>query len=283
MKALSRIVLTLACFLLASCSGAELLNAGVPQEGYSLVQDIAYGTTDRRQLDIYTPDHAKKAPVLIYFHGGAWKAGDKNMYRFIGQSFAALGYVVVVPNYKLYPNHFFPEFMDDAAAAVAWVHANIAARGGDPENIFISGHSAGAHISALLALDTHYMKQAGVKPQWVRGVIGLAGPYDFLPMDGSDLYSVFKKKDDVATQPIHFARKGAPPMLLLSGDADDLVRPGNSIRLADALKKAGAEVELKFYPGVAHMGIVLALADGFRGKAPVREDMDAFMRAHMKK
>lgn len=268
----------LGSLLLHGCSGATLLNAWVPHSGYLLHKNIAYGAHPREQLDIYVPDDlTPKAPVIVFFYGGSWKKGSKDDYRFVGQAFASKGYITVIADYRLYPEAYFPDFMEDAAKAVVWVHAHIENYGGDTHKLFLAGHSAGAYNAIMLTVNDSYLASAGGKQQWIKGAIGLAGPYDFLPFTDPDIISIFSKKPAKLTQPIHFVGPKLPPILLLTGDADTEVYPKNSINLAKKLGDYENEVKTHIYPDVAHIGIVLALADGFRSKAPALDDIDMFI------
>jgi len=168
--------------------------------------------------------------------------------------------------------------VEDGAAAVAWAAANVARFGGDPARLTIAGHSAGAHIAAMLALDPRWLRAAGARP--VAAAVGLAGPYDFHPFTSTAAIAAFAAAPDpLSTQPIAFARGDAPPMLLATGDVDTVVRPRNSVRLAEALGAAGAPVSLRRYPGVTHSGILRALSRPFRSLAPVLGDAAAFLLA----
>ena len=139
-------------------------------------RDQAFGEGPRRRLDVYVPTGAvEKAPVLVFFYGGSWQSGSKDDYAFVGQALAAQGFVTVLPDYRLYPETAFPGFLDDGAAAIAWVRDNIAAYGGDPRRIVLAGHSAGAYNAAMLGLDPRYLDAAGVDPKTIRAVAGLSG------------------------------------------------------------------------------------------------------------
>jgi acetyl esterase/lipase len=162
--------------------------------------------------------------------------------------------------------------MEDAGAALAWVAANIADHGGDPHRIAVAGHSAGAYIAVTLALDPHWGASAAIK-----AAIGLAGPYDFLPFDSPVTERTFGHVEDLpATQPINHVRADAPPLLLITGEADTTVRPRHSQALAARMRAAGGEAELIVYPGISHTGPVKAIARPFRGHAPVLADIAAF-------
>ncbi len=267
-------------WLLGGCSGAELLNAIAPGAGIAVTTDLAYGEGPRRKLDIYRPDRLN-APVVIFIYGGSWKSGDRSMYRFVGGAFASRGFVVVVPDYRIYPDVAYPAFIDDAAAAVAWTKANIAEYGGDPRRIFLVGHSAGAHIAAMLTLDKAFLAHVGMDPDRdIVGMIGLAGPYDFLPLNDPVLETIFAPAGDLTkTQPIEYARSGAPPMLLLTGEGDTTVYPRNSRRLAEAIQGKGGQATLKVYSGVGHVTIAAAFSRLLSWKAPVLDDCVAFMRS----
>ncbi|MES2984648.1 MAG: alpha/beta hydrolase [Pseudomonadota bacterium] len=266
--------------LLATTACTTLLNASIPQEGYTLVRNVAYGDQPRQTLDIYTPTgHEKPRGVLLFFYGGSWQMGAKEDYRFVGEAFASTGYITVIADYRVYPEVYFPQFVEDGARAVVWLHGHIAQYGGDANRLFVSGHSAGAHIAAMLALDDRYITRAGGSPDWIRGTLGIAGPYDFLPLTDAKLIALFSKQPIAQTQPITFATHKTAPIFLATGDADDTVAPKNSYHLAEKLKAQHSLVDLRTYPDVGHIGIVLALAQGFRNKAPLLEDMVAFMDA----
>ncbi|MEI9996635.1 MAG: alpha/beta hydrolase [Rhizomicrobium sp.] len=265
--------------LLAGC--VPLLNLAVPRAGYSIRADVAYGSDPRQTLDVYIPDHLKaSAPVLLFFYGGSWQSGSKDIYRAFGQAFASRGIVTVVADYRVYPQVRYPAFLEDGAAAVAFVHAHAADYGGDPGRLFVSGHSAGAYIAVMLAVNDTYLKAAHADPAWIRGAIGLAGPYDFLPLADPALIDIFGGDRVMATQPIKYAAGRHPPMLLAHGTADTTVGAGNSRRMAQRLRAAGNTVELKEYAGVSHLGIILSLAPGLRGNTTLYPDMLAFIAAH---
>lgn len=268
-------------FLVTGCSGIDVLDTLIPSSGYTQHKDVPYGHGDRQKLDIYVPENIHgPVPVIVFFHGGSWKNGSKDQYRFVGQAFASRGYVAVIANYGLYPETYYPGFMEDSAAAFVWVHRHIREYSGDAGRIFLTGHSAGAYNAVMLTVNDRFIRDAGGKRSWIRGTIGIAGPYDFLPMTDPDVIAVFSKEKDTLTQPITFVGPKLPPMLLLTGDADKDVLPRNSLHLADKLRRHHNQVTLKIYPEVAHIGIALSLAEGFRYKAPVLNDIEQFIRAN---
>jgi acetyl esterase/lipase len=265
---------------LVGCSPA-ILNTFTPSTGYTLKADIPYGSDPQQKLDIYVPAApAKDGTVLVFFYGGSWQTGDKNGYRWIGQDFASKGIVTVIANYRLYPPTLYPAFLDDSAAAFAYVHKNIASYGGNPARVFISGHSAGAYNAIMLAANPKYLHDAGGDLSWIRGAIGIAGPYDFLPMTDPKLITIFGGADNPATQPITYVDGRRPPMLLVAGTDDQTVSPGNTKRMAAKLTANGGEAQTIFYPGVGHIGIILSLAPGFRSKTTLEADMLTFINSH---
>jgi acetyl esterase/lipase len=181
---------------------------------------------------------------------------------------------VVIPDYRLVPEVRYPAFLEDGAAAVRWVRTNIAAHGGDPDRLVLAGHSAGAYNAAMLALDPRWL---GADRAAVRGLVGLAGPYDFLPLDVASTREAFGEVRDLpSTQPVNLASAGDPPALLVAGANDTLVRPRQTALLAERLRASGVMADTRLYPKVGHVGVMTALAKPLRGKAPVLADVTAF-------
>ena len=262
---------------------ADRMAPGTAEFAKMPVTGIAYGTDARQKLDIYTPEgNASSArPVVIFFHGGAWRDGERDGYGFLGRAFASRGFVTVVADYRKAPIVRFPAFVQDTATAIAWVHNNIAKHNGDSNRIFLMGHSAGAHIAMMAALDPQWLAADNLKPDIIKGVIGLAGPYDFLPLTTESSKIALGQWPDLAeTQPITYARADAPPLLLLTGDKDTVVKPRNSKALAEKIDALGGKQQTKIYPGVDHADIIMAIARPFRKKAPVITDVVDFINAH---
>ncbi len=270
--------------LLSACSGLSLYNNLAPRDAGAtrVEQAIRFGSAPRQKLDVYRPKGAVKPPLIMFIYGGSWANGRRQDYSFIASVFAARGYVTIVPDYRLVPNVRFPAFIDDGALAVAWASQNAARYGADPSQIILIGHSAGAYNISMLALDTRFLKAAGVDPKVIRAAIGIAGPYDFYPFDVKATIDAFGQASDVnATQPISFVRADAPPMLLLHGGKDDTVRPRNTQSLGQKLQGAGAKVDVKIYPTLSHSGILLALTPTFRKRAPVLTDIEDFLATQL--
>jgi acetyl esterase/lipase len=265
--------------LIAACSPLRTFNMLVPKDsGVELIErGAAYGPDPRQRADVYRPRALQEPlPIIVFLYGGSWQSGLREGYGFAGRAFASRGFVVAIPDYRLVPQVRFPTFLEDCAAAVRWVRANAARLGADPDRIVLVGHSAGAYNGAMLALDPRWL---GEDRKAVRGFAGLAGPYDFLPLDSPATIAAFGRERDLpATQPVGFASAGDPPALLLHGGEDRTVYPRNSRRLAERLQAAGVDATLRLYPDVGHIKIVTSLARPLRGQAPVLRDIEAFAR-----
>ena len=265
---------------ITACSSVGLLNSSVSRTGLIAENDIAYGTAKEMKLDLYKlKDAAPGMPVVVFFHGSSWQAGNKSEYVFVAEPLARAGFLVAVPNYSLYPPATYPQFLDDGAEAVSWMKKHAKEHGGDPNNIILIGHSAGAYIATMLALDESYMKNAEGNARWIKGVVGLAGLYDFLPLKDEKLKAIFgPEKGLKMTQPVNHVGRNEPPMLLLHGDQDLDVKPSNTIHLADKLVEKGNRVESVIYPGLDHKGIVLEFASPLVHKTDVLEQVIQFVK-----
>ncbi|MEO7067254.1 MAG: alpha/beta hydrolase [Rhodanobacter sp.] len=270
--------------LLTGCQAALFggLNVTARTGDVVVQRDIVFDAAHGLALDVYRPRNAHDAPVVVFFYGGSWKSGKRQWYHWAGKALAQRGLVVVIPDYRLWPKVRLDGFMQDAAHAVAWTHVHAAEYGGDTNHLFVMGHSAGAHIGALLATDAHWLSAGGMQPKQLAGFIGLAGPYDFLPLTDPDFVDMFGSThaEQLRSQPVHFVNGDEPPMLLLQGAADKTVAPHNTTSLAAAMRREGESVEVKMYPGIGHIDILLAMSHSFSNKAPVLDDTLRFIRAH---
>jgi acetyl esterase/lipase len=241
--------------------------------------DIRYGDSARQRLDVYRRHGPRgPAPVVVFFYGGRWKYGTKDDYFLIGNSFARRGWITVVANYRLYPEVLFPAWVNDGANAVAWTVRNIERFGGDTSRIFVVGHSSGAHTVSLLALDEHYLLEAGVPNGTVRGFASIAGPVD-TSWTARDVQRLMGPAEGwPRSYPATHVDGSESPMLLMHGDADDVVSPGSSIRLAERIRARGGCVTLHLYRGVGHVDIAAALGLPSVVSAPVLDDLARFVR-----
>lgn len=268
---------------LAGCSAVGVFNAFVPSDAgvERIAQGVAYGAAARQSLDLYAPTMAKgKTPSVLFLYGGGWSSGSRSEYGFVGRALASRGFLTAVADYRLVPQVRYPVFVEDSALALKWLRDHAAAYGGDPGELFIMGHSAGAYDAIMVALDPEFTQRAGLRGQVVKGAIGLAGPYDFLPLDVDSSREAFGQWPDLAqTQPVNHATSFAPPTFLAAGSADQTVAPRNTMALAQRLRARGRLVEEHIYPGLSHAGVLTALTGPFRGDAPVLEDVARFIRA----
>ena len=266
-------------YLASGCSSSEFVIANVPAKfrGAQRTVDIPYGEDAREKLDVYSPPRARDRPVIIFWYGGSWSKGSKADYRFVGAELAKLGFIAVLPDYRLYPQVDFPLFDEDGARAVAWVEAHAQEFGGDPRRIILMGHSAGGHTAAFLAFNHEFLRRFGADPADIVGLIGLSGPYALVP-DSDELRAAFTapftEKD---WQPLQFVDAQAPPTLLLHGLADKEVLPKESIELHDALTRVNVPVEMHLYPHRGHADTVAPFAWVVRWRTPVVADVATFV------
>lgn len=267
--------------LLIACSSSALMVANTLArfDDYTLTGNQPYGTHTLNKLDIYQP-RGKVKGTVIFFYGGCWGACTtytRESYRFVAQALTARGYLVVIPDYRRYPEVLFPQIMEDSAAVVAWVSRNIARFGGTAEQLFLMGHSAGGHIAAMLTVNERYL---GVElHQNILGFIGLAAPYDFI-FDKPYMSALFADMDYPESQPSHFVDGSEPPLLLLYGNQDKKVYMRNIVNMTEIVQQKGGVVEPHVYNGVGHATILAALSIPYRSRYDVMNDIAAFLGRH---
>ena len=267
--------------LVAWSSPAAILNAWAARGDYKVSREIAYAPGSRKALDVYAPAviGEKRASIVLFLYGGGWEDGDKSTYLFVGAALAARGFVTIIPNYRVYPEVRFPAFVEDAALAMRWARDHASEFGGDPDRMVLMGHSAGAHIAAMLTFDRQWLADVGLDPRrHLKAMVGLAGPYDFLPLHSDTLKAIFGPENRLAaSQPINFVDGAAPRVFLATGRADDTVDPGNTTRLADRIRTKGGVAIVKIYDHVGHATLIGAFAGPLRPLAPVLRDATRFL------
>ncbi|MGI8872847.1 MAG: alpha/beta hydrolase [Egibacteraceae bacterium] len=274
------LVLVLALTGLATgCSPRRAAESLLLRGHFEVTVGVPYGAADRQRLDVYRPRSAAgEAPVVVFLYGGRWQSGSRDDYRLLGDALTRRGLVAVVPDYRLYPDVLFPAWVEDAARAVAWTRAHAARFGGDPDRIFVVGHSAGAHTAALLALDPRHLAGAGVGTMDIAGYVSIAGPVHIAWTDVDVQALMGPREGWPATYPATHVRGGAPPLLLLHGSDDSTVSVENSRRLAARLEAEGGCPAVVVYPGIGHIGIIVALSVPRLGIAPVMDGLVRFIR-----
>jgi acetyl esterase/lipase len=268
---------------LGACSAVGVLNAVEPKADVAITRDVAFMPGPRGGLDIYRPTNATAAtPVVVFIYGGSWDSGSKAAYEFVGAALASEGFLAIIPDYRVYPEVRWPTFLQDNALAVRWAKDHAADYGGDPNKLFLMGHSAGAYDAVMLGVDLRWLGAVGLDPRRdLRGVIGLAGPYDFLPVRTDELRAIFgPEQQRPDTQPINHVEGQAPPMFLAADTADTVVEPSNTTRMAAKLRAAGDPVNEVYYKGLSHPLLIGVMAAPLRGLAPVRRDVTAWIKAH---
>jgi len=276
-----QIVVTIALsFVLAGCAPTAMLSGISPSSHFDVMPGIRYGDLDRQTLDVYVPrTDIEPLPLIVYFYGGGWIKGEKEHFEFVASSLTQAGYVVVIADYRRYPDAVFPAFIEDGAAAVAWAKANAHEYGADTSKMFLIGHSAGAYNAAMLSMDGRYLAAHGIHTSEITGFVGLSGPYDFLPLGESYLLEVFPEETRQETQPVDYVTADSPDTLLIHGGDDDLVVAENSKSMARTLDEHGVTNTLKVYDGAGHGAIVVALSPplDFVGRTLI--DTTAFLDA----
>lgn len=283
MKKLCCAACFMALLLTSACSQVGLFAANLPTsfDDIDVIDHVAFGQEPWEKLDIYKPENARNGnlDVIVFYYGGRWQQGQKEDYRFVGSALAKQGFIVVIPDYRKYPDVRFPDFIEDAAKALAWTYDHIGAYGGRQDRINVAGHSAGAHIGALLTADSDYLKVLGKERDVViHRFVGLSGPYDFTP-DEDDLRAMFGPPENYPHMQVPtFITGQEPPMLLLYGDADKAVGKFNLDNLENKIRDKNGDVTSIIYPGIDHVWIVASLAWFGQSQAPILKDMTHFLK-----
>jgi acetyl esterase/lipase len=277
-------ILLVAVFLVrgtvTACSSLQVLNAITTGSTYQKVANLAYGNDPRQKLDVYTPlNLIGPAPVVVFLYGGNWNSGERNDYQFVGEALASRGMVAVLADYRLFPQVRYPGFLEDSAQAVAWTLQEVQRYGGDPGRVYLMGHSAGAYNAAMVALDPRWLAAHDLTPASLRGWIGLAGPYDFIPIQNKDTRPVFfYPATPPESQPINHVSSSAPPALLIASNKDVWVDPiGNTGALTKKLRAAGVAVTEVYFDKTSHSTLIGAMSWPLRSLAPVLDTVDRFV------
>ncbi|EIT70499.1 hypothetical protein WQQ_06360 [Hydrocarboniphaga effusa AP103] len=262
----------------ASCSGQQVLNSLTSTSGFNRSTNLPYEKASGLTLDVYKPNNQNDRPTVVFFYGGRWSSGNKKDFEFVGGALASAGYCTVIPDVRQYPMVRFPAFVEDGAKAIKWVHDKIDDYGCDSKRVFVMGHSSGAHVAAMLALNEQFLKGVGGSRTWLRGMIGLAGPYDFLPLTDPMLRDLFGPVDKFEqSQPILYVDGQNPPLLLMAGEDDEIVPVKNTRSLAASVARAGGPVETVIYPKMPHARLLSSIGPYMRNQSDVLAQITSFL------
>ena len=260
--------------ILASCAPVTILNGITPSSSFERTKNVSYGSAEHETLDIYRSDKPKEAaPVLLFVHGGSWDSGSKDIYKFLAEGFTRSGYDIVVPNYRLYPDAAFPNFLQDNANAVAYTQKAFPGR-----QIVLMGHSAGGYNVLMLGLRDEYLRAAGVnRCEAIAGVVGLAAPTGIVPLESARLIEIFPDRFTKQDAVLNNVSGPTPPLFLGHGESDSTVFPQNSTRLAEKIVARGGVAEAKVYEGQSHIDVVKVLSRHFDDDTTLKADIEAFI------
>jgi acetyl esterase/lipase len=271
----TRLSICLAATLaLAACAPVSILNGITPSSTFDRTKNLAYGDGPRQTLDVYAVENPKAdAPVLVFIHGGSWDSGKKGIYKFLAEGFTKSGYDVVVPNYRLWPDAKFPNFLNDNAKAVAFAADRYPDR-----KIVLMGHSAGGYNVLMLGLDDQYLSAAGVdRCERISGVVGLAAPVGIVPLKAERLVAIFPERLQGTDSALNAVTGPSPALFLGHGEADTTVYPQNSLQLAEKVTARGGVAQAEIYPEQSHTDVVKVLSRHFDGDANLKSDIVKFL------
>ncbi len=266
--------------LFAACTPVKFLNTITPSGSYKFAKDVAYMDGERQKLDIYQPKDPKPGtPVIIFVHGGSWDTGSKSIYKFVGEAFASQGYTTVIPNYRLYPDVVYPEFVNDTAAAIAYTAKRYPERG-----LIVIGHSAGAYNAMMVTVEPKYLQAQGVEVcQTIAGTVGLAGPYGAFPLKAERLLIIFPDRHTAEDAPVNLIKGPTPPIFMAIGDKDTTVSELHSTELQKLIGARGGSADYKMYPGLNHTDVVKVLSRYFDDDSELKGDILSFIEANSEK
>ncbi len=265
----------------AKTKAMSLASQIIAKKNITVLNNIPYGSLSRQKLDHYKPKTGStQKPILIFYYGGGWKSGEKSIYHVIGAELASKGFDIIIPDYRLFPEVKFPKFVNDAALAYNWVWKNLAKSQERP--IILIGHSAGAHIAALIAYDQSYLKKFrdASNPKFKpAGFIGFAGPYAFNPVTWPTTKDIFSTiKDEDLARPVAFVNSKSPATLLFHGEKDIVVKRWNMESLSKTLKENKVEVETNLLPNISHIDILLNIGLPLKQQTNILEKMIKFIK-----
>ena len=274
-------------------SALAIVNGITSNGGVGVSKNILYGDEPNQDLDIYYPKPLTKAmksknvtddnaindsyPMVVFVHGGSWESGSKDEYAFVGQSLAQAGYVTAVINYRKAPEHVYPDYVQDAAQAIAWSYKNAKSLHADPKRLAVIGHSAGAFNAVAAVANEDFLAPYGVKPKDIAAVIGIAGPYSYDFRKFSSRTAFGSDATPETEMPDRQIKGEQPPYLLLTAEKDKIVHVTNTTKMTQALKAAGVRVETGEIAGASHATSIGAMAPPLRWVNNVRAQVLSYL------
>ena len=274
-------------------SPLAIVNGITSSGGVGVSKDILYGDEPSQDLDVYYPKPLAQAmktqsaitniyPMVVFVHGGSWESGSKEQYAFVGQSLAQAGYVTAVINYRKAPDHVYPDYVKDAAQAIAWSINNAVSLHADPARLAVMGHSAGAFNAVAAVANEDFLAPYGVKPTDIATVVGIAGPYsyDFRKFSSASAFGANATPDQV--MPDRQIKGAQPPYLLLTAEKDQMVHATNTTKMTQALQAAGVSVKTSEIKGASHATSIGAMAPPLRWINDVRAQVVTYLDETLK-
>ena len=279
-------------------SALAIVNGITSNGGVGVSKNILYGDEPNQDLDIYYPKPLTKAmksknvtddnaindsyPMVVFVHGGSWESGNKDEYAFVGQSLAQAGYVTAVINYRKAPEHVYPDYVQDAAQAIAWSYNNAKSLHADPKRLAVIGHSAGAFNAVAAVANEDFLAPYGIKPKDIAAVIGIAGPYSYDFRKFSSRTAFGSDATPETVMPDRQIKGAQPPYLLLTAEKDKIVHVTNTTKMTQALKAAGVKVETGEIAGASHATSIGAMAPPLRWVNDVRAQVLSYLDKTLK-
>ena len=229
------------------------------------LQAQSYGDNPRQQLDWYR-GHGDNRPLVVFLYGGNWQSGQRRDYRFVADTLIRMNCDVVIPDYRLYPEVRFADILNDVRQALDFVKADVSTP------IILMGHSAGAQLGSLLALEPDNSSLAAF--------IGMAGPYDFYPFTEDEHWDLFSPDYEIS-QPVNFVSATAPPFYLLHGEDDQRVRRGHSKSLMQKQSEVGGVATREVYKDMGHVDIIVSFSPFHRRGSSVVSDIQNFIASRI--
>lgn len=264
-----------------------MLNTLTPKD-FRVIHHLAYGQDDRQQLDLYIPmdDAVNQAPkpIILFIHGGSWQTGSKDEYLFVGESFSKAGYVTAIMNYRLAPQHKYPDYVQDTALALRWLTDHAHEYEANPEQMIVMGHSAGGFNAVEAVVNSQWLNEVNVPVSNIKAVVGIAGPYSFNFHNFDNAKDAFDSNTTPdAVMPDRHVRVDAPPHLLLVATDDVTVKADNAVKMAKALRDKNIPVQMQFIQGASHISIMATIATRLSWYKPTRHIILTYLDSVLKK